>query len=1428
MGPLRGRSIRRLLLLLLLPGGLIAGAKCTNPAQAAGIPLLDQASFAVRTMYTKTTADCAGEKVQTGPIAQPIVVAGIRVPNLVTVPVLVDVDGNHTDDLSVSLVVIPGSAVGAQDVVRLTIAKLPGAPSKMLAEVIMAPGGAGKPRVRFGYNGCEDGAPGTFVANITRTVNGNTTKLDLNAPTIQSSPSSLKLIGGAFDDPGANSSNRPNPVDISVRMQPVPSSMHAVVTMVGSDDYTAVLTPNAATKLGVDLFRKQGAQTMSLTGTLDKATPGDLTVKYNPSKIFYSAPSAFTAIDLNLESFTPATGVTDTYKVNLTGVPKTATINRNGSAMSLVLPSGTSIATTKVRYSSWAGDGAPGALTVPVIDRAGHLAQQYLAANVDLGGFIAETKVLGLSGANIDTGDPVKVGLDHPAAPFYIDAQQRSLEATDGCATCPLRFVNRHLQTSILNMPDGTNVSYSPKTGIFSYSGKGVIGTLHTRLESSRALVDDANIARLTLTNVPSGLTGRIDSKAKTFTAAVTTGAIGAVEAQVTSGPDERLPSGQDGILLNDHADHYVAFVRVQNLTSTTVGWGDTQSATVSHTAAPFVMRVNADDPDLGAGKAFTVDGTITKLPSTAHVEYTPTATKSTFRYNGSGLIDEVRFVLRTATPFDPDKGTDTAKILARQVPSVTIETDEVAHTINAFVPPGIILDPGDIGGEIGGITAPATATPTSASPLSSAKLIIDNTPKKVGLIFIEVCKADSCALSEPVFNPTSTTSQPDRVWVIDRTGQYDVQALVRGLSSFTATIVKDADEGLQSAAVKLDHDAGPFDVLTLADKSKTITVQGPKNDFGQGTVFSHTYNWLEVVDVKARDLPQTVELAYDPILGKVDYTGSAKVTDLDVQYSKSGDGQMVVGRAPKLHVHIHDLAPGAHVTYATDGSLDFSLDTGGVPIGHIDLELLSDPGILTREAIATNEITRGIRDGLIMWDLHRTEYTGGLNQQGQQVRRIHGGSTDPLEDPYAIIVRVTNLTHFDLAKATDEYTTAPDMRDILQATLSRFNQRKNIAVEVRRDNVDKRWPQISNGELAILRDAEPIAGWTDPQNEKTYFNDEYLKIFYNSPPTSLGFRFANRYGTNKKQAWVDVWGNQDGGAVNVDTNFASITWLGSDVFPIPAGPETDPGVAMCISVDVFSCAPSQYDAESWKDSQTAVSLEVNSPVYLHVDVFQGNTETDFAGHIERVLRGGTEGKDTGITDVASTHVYLDTDNYAIDGMLQVLEDGDLHTYINAPKNTRADGRSVDVEDIGVNDGFNFGQLMCPAGFTAEVWVWPQYLSVSDDLCTRSVLTNKTQDVIHRGDTGKTVDLYGWSFVDETVDGANNRIIGTSVTFSDPRIVVTSWAWVGPGHIRVTVDVPSAVPTGGYAITVGNPNTGDDTQVTNDAPSACACKLNVT
>src|SRR5207302_7742245 len=138
-----------------------------------------------------------------------------------------------------------------------------------------------------------------------------------------------------------------------------------------------------------------------------------------------------------------------------------------------------------------------------------------------------------------------------------------------------------HLAVKVLDIPARARITYSAATGDFTYQGSSVIGELDADLTSTRPLVATATASHLRLVSVPTGLTGRLDSPGKTFTADLTGGAITTVEAQVTSGADDRLPAGTDGVMLHDHPGSYVVFLRVSGLQHAAVGWGATQFATL-------------------------------------------------------------------------------------------------------------------------------------------------------------------------------------------------------------------------------------------------------------------------------------------------------------------------------------------------------------------------------------------------------------------------------------------------------------------------------------------------------------------------------------------------------------------------------------------------------------------------------------------------------------------------------------------------------------------------------------------------------------------------------------------------------------------------------------------------------------------------------
>ena len=222
------------------------------------------------------------------------------------------------------------------------------------------------------------------------------------------------------------------------------------------------------------------------------------------------------------------------------------------------------------------------------------LADQYVVADVDLAFSVAQVRLFGLSKADVDTGDPVVVDITHTAGPFHVVAQVTSPAVIEP----PQPQETRDLTVDVLDLPAAAKVTYSPKTQSFSYNGSGVINDLLADVTSDIALVDDAHRSRLHIVGLPTGLAGQLDSKAKTFTAGLTGGAIDTLEIEVTSGPDLRsiLPGHQQGVAVQDDNDSYAAFVRVTGVREVAVGWGITQHAHLVHTPGPFIFRVDVDD----------------------------------------------------------------------------------------------------------------------------------------------------------------------------------------------------------------------------------------------------------------------------------------------------------------------------------------------------------------------------------------------------------------------------------------------------------------------------------------------------------------------------------------------------------------------------------------------------------------------------------------------------------------------------------------------------------------------------------------------------------------------------------------------------------------------------------------------------------------
>ncbi len=1001
-----------------------------------------------------------------------------------------------------------------------------------------------------------------------------------------------------------------------------------------------------------------------------------------------------------------------------------------------------------MRYSSIEDGGSPlGPLTIPA-------SAQYVAGNIQIGSINAQTRILGLSHAIVDTGDPVVVDVTHTKGPLLMDVTHTAHPTV--CDTCQFdpSIVTRHLGVRVLDMPATARVSYSPSTGDYTYGGSGVIDHIYADLTSSVPLADDADESHLHLAKVPTGLTGRVNTAAETFTAHITDGsAIETVEAQVTSGDNERLPDGVDGLMLHDHDGKYVAFVRISGLSDATVGWGDTKFATVTHRAGRFVMDVDADDPDSEAD-ALTVSGNITDLPAVAHVEYTPArpaqitpkflaARPSTFIYSGSALIEQMTFDVVMDEPLN-DTGITTIKVLAKGVPGVTL-----VH--NPF-------------------TEETTAT--------------TNPKQSLRYLWVEACAPNGCRLGlPPAHDDESSLSDPDLITVIDLDNQqYDVTALVRGLSRFTANIDRNADGELTAAGVGLTHDSGPMEIITIADKVD-IRVEPGTITHPLPTIVRTPY--VETAHVIARNLPASLDFYYSMADQRVDYlNASGPIVILDIKYSKGV--VPIAGRAHYLHVVAHGVRPGLSLTYdfGPNGN-DIVLDAGSTKIGRLDIDLLSSPSVATKPAILHNKIIERAEDGLIFWDLHD-----------------QNPAEDLVLDPYILMARVTNLQKFSYHTDSTTYEGGETFSN-LGVDATRLGGGPTINVEIVKDHADK--------------PSQPLEGFGNT------YEYEYIAGEYHATPDEFGFSFRTREGTGPKQYWVDVWGSGQGGKVGFKTNAGSIKNLVATVDVVPAGTPLDPGIKTCISPNVMSCVEPQYDNPRAKTTPVSITAEVRSPIKVDVDIAVGDMRVVVNARIEKRLFVGKEGHvETCCPN--SQFIYLDTAGYTVDGHVLTYDEGDFDTEVIIPIGTRAYNRYVEVENVGVNDSRNRGFLLCPAGFNAHTSVFGIDVSLNDDVCTSSVITSVVGGPVPSDGTPTIVQIYGSSFVSPTVHNGvlHPGTVITTLPFND--VVISDVIWWGPDHMQATITAgPGAI--GPHTLHSINPT---ESRMSQDSPAYCVCGYEVT
>lgn len=1341
----------------------------TSDLRAAASPL-DALNYQIRTRYDDGKGGgCANART---------------IPAKIGIPQLVDVGGSAAKDLLVTVVAVP-SVGGSPDILELVVNRVPLGEARARVEVVITPDSATKGRIAAGPDGCETGLPATFSA----TVKSSSSNLAVLAATVGGTKA-LTVLGSKYDDLGTS---RDNVTDVSARLSPVPTAVTAIIDTVGPSSYRARVTTSIKTDLALSYTDIHGAARTTAKATVDKF-PGALDLSFTQQQIKYTACAGMPRVTLDLETVVP-TKRTSQMNVVLTDVPSSATLDRKTpSRFTFTTPGRVGVAEVTV------ADFNPGT-TVPTL---APVAGQYLAARVEPEFTVARARILGLTRADIDVDDPVVVDVAHTEAPLTVVADLVELDGT-------VRQ-NTHLDLVATPLPATAKVTYSPTRQDFTYEGSRTIDDLEVDVSSSKPFVGNANRSHLGILSLPTGLSGQLDTNAKTFTSTMTDGGrIGQLEIQVTNGSNLRLPAGQQGLRVEDHVNSYEAFVRILGLEKATVGWGETKMAKLTHDVGSFLVEVHADEIDAD-GTDVDIHGLIQDLPHVALFAYGPNGVaagddtpvpqpvdpklpiphvgdydqqepgglpaKSIFTYRGSADVAAVDFDVVSSTPLF-GRATEAhldLSSLSREVVVALFHNSKHAD---------VITGDGNHG------------------------------PGHLGTLRVELCAPTDCDV-QPAKDPNGPSilmPSRDGLWVDELSSVYQAKIAITGLSALGV------DWGDQ-VGVHLEHTKRPFDIVLNQDKPKepvpglsTGKIAAPPGSPGgpacpSGQVCepppinpTGCLNWRQCLpgeypvpqiryfsthtDVTIEDLPAVTRVTYTPASQHITYEGSSEIAEIEVNHRTNGPP--LVGGARQAHLVIEGLPTGVDLTTQFGGVNErLELNAGDASIRHIALDLTSAPTVLTLPSVAAHPVVKGEKDGLLFWDFNDFEFP----------------TFEPIDDLFVIAVRASNVQRFYSALAPIAATGAVVTDRRIELTRQGANN-PDIQVDIRRPNV--------HGQVHLYY-VDPV----DPNYKKAYALDTF-KVTYTTPPNRLGFWVRQTQG-QAQMLELKYWGSARGGPLDVYTDVGDkvegVT-IGLDRVPAGGGTIEAPGIDACFTADSMWC---NYDHQAGgaNNDEVSVSVRVSEPVRLDVDANVFDEDNDhmqiLAGlDIERVL---VASKEVRKEIDSNTFLWIDTEGYALGGdgsspnflkvytgawIPYVFQDGDRDMSIDIPPGTRAYKRTVELIAVNVLSsgiGLSSGSMVCPAGIRVQE---DHGINLEHRLCPGPVI-NALQRLdgnpfeIARGQSS-TVVVTGANFVPNRPGSLGSRVFVQRYNYDqgeweiDPGIVLGTPVWIDHSRLELPIEV---------------------------------------
>ena len=553
-----------------------------------------------------------------------------------------------------------------------------------------------------------------------------------------------------------------------------------------------------------------------------------------------------------------------------------------------------------------------------------------------------------------ETGDGAR--LDYTAS-ATVDRLLASIDQRDGSGGSTTIGLEVHDLPAALSLTLGD--------AAVTYHASSTVPLLRAEVVDPGGLAGGADRLLLELVDLPTDLTvGLSEAGALSFDAHG--GAVGSLEALLTSGPELALPPGIDGLLLIDAPDDFVAAVRITGLRHITFDPADGTAFSLGTVGGRVfevdIRQANAD------GSSTDVRATLDRLPADVTISLGGDPTGGLeLDYTGSAVMEHLRASLVQQTP---GESPTTAAIELDGLPTAlslsVAEGGSVGYDASARVARlAVDIDsPDGLFDRATTLRLLALDLPTgiTAQLTEDGSLAAETTGGSIGLLEALITSGAELGLDGAVDGLVLRDTADDFAVFVRITG---LSGIGFGTADGGATLSLDTDGGRilevdaltenvvdgTSTGIRATLDALPASVeLTLTDDP-----DGRGITYAASAEMARLYADLVLADTAGTNtftleilgLPQTIDLDL-AASGAISYAGSGRADQLAV-LGENPDGMFL--RATRLQALLQDLPPTLDVVLGEDGGL--LLDAGASTLGHLDvlatngLDLAPDPGVV-------------------------------------------------------------------------------------------------------------------------------------------------------------------------------------------------------------------------------------------------------------------------------------------------------------------------------------------------------------------------------------------------------------------------------------------------------------------------------------------------